>query len=190
MNDFDMRHIIAKCLILFITVIPIAVSDISNYEVYDDANLEAGLTLEDSTNLYAGDDLLPDMPTSNQAEDYEIQLFPVNVANDCSPELENIPPLGKARRGDSCQANGEYMNEVPFILPKTLLDAGTIDTEKYCTAEIFDEFSAPYLVCSSGFSMDMVDHASIYQALVNSEIGEFPLHVEASLCIVPLSSQN
>lgn len=172
-----MLPVIARYLLLFLAFNPITVSDILDDGIFGGAELEAESIMGDSNNLYASSDILSGLsPTDpadgfDQAEDYDFLPASSSAADYCSSDLGDMPIMRKARRGESCQATGDSSNEPPFILPKTLLDAGTMDSEKYCPREIFYEFQ-PYLVCSSGFSRDMVDVGSGYQALLNSEIGQ------------------
>ena len=155
-----------------IALVPITVSDILDYEIFDDTELEGGLITEDSPDLFGSDDLSSEIIPMDQAEDDESPIFAIGAVNDCSPEYGAIPSIGKARRGAFCQGNVDSMNERPFILPSFLLDAGAIDTMKYCPPEMYDEGSL-YLVCSSGYSMDMLEYGVQYQALVNGELGTY-----------------
>lgn len=167
-----MRPIIAPCFVLLTILVPITVSDIFDYEIFDDTELEGGLSMGDSPDLFASDDLSSDIIPMDQAEDDESSIFDIGAANDCSSEYSAIPSIGKARRGALCQENVDYMNEQPFILPSFLLDAGMIETLKYCPVEMYDEGSQ-YLVCSSGFSMDTLSYGVQYQALLNAELGTY-----------------
>lgn len=189
-----MRPVIAQCFVLLATLLPITVSDILDYEIFDDTELEDGLIMGDSPDLFGSDDFSSEIIPMDQAEDDQSPMFAIGAVHDCSSEFGAIPSIGKARREALCQENVDSMNEQPFILPSFLLDGATIDTMKYCPPEMYDEGSM-YLVCSSGFSMDMLDYGVQYQALVNSELGTYLIAMQHVLFIFSgrvwyLSSQN
>lgn len=174
-----MRSVIARYLILLNIFIFIAVSDISDYGIFDDAEPE-GSIMADSSDLYASDALSSGVVSMDPAKDDQNPAFLMSATNDCSSDISDIPLIGKIRRGDVCQGNEGYVNERPFVLPSTLLDAVTIKAENYCPTENFNEGSQ-YLVCSSGFSMDMQNYGLAYQALLNGELGRYLFACAASV---------
>lgn len=166
----------ARYLILLNVFISIASGDILDYGILGEAELEQGSIMEDSSDLFASDDSTSGKIFTDSAEDDDNTQFFISSANHCPSDLGEMPQIGKTRRGDVCHENGDgdhRINEQPFILPLTLLDAVTVKPEKYCPLEKFDEGSQ-YLVCSSGFPMDMLSYGLVYQALLNSELGRYP----------------
>ena len=173
MRSINSRHLILLNIFVFITV-----SDILDYGILDDDVFD-GSIMDYSYDLFASDDASLGMTSIDPSEmifmdisedDGDSGTF-VSIADDCTGNVGELPLIGKTRRGDMCHDNEDHTNEQPFVLPSILLDAATIKMEKYCPVEIFDEGSL-YLVCSSGFSMDILDYGLAYQALLNSELGK------------------
>jgi hypothetical protein len=167
-----MRSVVAQLSYLFAIFIPITVnSSFLEDGIFDDTGLGAGMVMEDSPDVFASDDLISEVSLTDYAEENPISAFSTS-SNDCSPAVGDFQTMGKARRGEVCPENGDYLKERPFVLPSFLLDATTIEPKTYCPAEIF-EGAFPYLVCSSGLEMDLINYGLVYQALLNGQLGRF-----------------
>lgn len=180
-----MRSVIAPYLILLNVFIFMTLGDLFEYGNYGDADLEGGSIVGDSFDLFASDDASELNPMDLSEYDDNTQYF-ISSGIDCTSDLGGVSQFGKVRRGDVCHGNedGDYrMNEQPFILPSTLLDAVTIEPQNYCPSQKFDEGSQ-YLVCSSGFSMDMLSYGVAYQALLNGELGRYLFAFTAPVLVV------
>ena len=159
--------------------------DLFEYGNYGDAELEGGSIMGDSSDLFASDDSSELNPMDLSEYDENTQYF-ISSKIDCTSDLGEIPLIGKTRRGDVCHGNedGDYRtNEQTFILPSTVLDAITVEPENYCPSQNFDEGSQ-YLVCSSGFSMDILSYGLTYQALLNGELGRYLVAYTAPVIVV------
>ena len=155
--------------------------------IFGDVEPGEGSIMEDTSDLFASNDPSSYMISMDPSEDDENTQSLISAQNDCRSDLGEMPQTGKTRRDDLCHDNedADYTrNEQPFILPATLLDAATVQPEKYCPLERFDEGSQ-YLVCSSGFSMDIQSYSLLYQALLNGELGRY-IFAYATLVIVCL----
>jgi hypothetical protein len=144
-----------------------------DYGFLEDIEPEAGWMMEGSSEWFATVDPTSEVIPIDHAEDDGMAALP--ISNDCSSDYGDIQTWRKARRQAMCAAGDDYANELPFILPSFLLDVATIDTANYCPSELFD-LGSQYLVCSTGFSMDMVDYGPGYQALLNAELGRHLLN--------------
>lgn len=151
------------------------VSDMLDYGIFGNTELGDGSTMEDSSDLFASDDLSSGMISMDPSADDENTHFLISSKIDCTSDLGEMPQIGKTRREDVCLDNGDgdlNMNKQPYIFPSIFLDAATVKAEKYCPLEKFDEGSQ-YLVCSSGFSMDIQSYGLLYEALLNGELGRY-----------------
>lgn len=180
-----MRSIFAPFFILLNIFIFITVGDMYDYGIFGDTEL-GGSIMEDSSDIFASDDISSDMISMDPSEGDENTQYLISSQNDCRSDLGEMPQRGKTRREDMCHDNQDAdhtMNEQPFVLPATLLDAATVKPEKYCPLERFNEGSQ-YLVCSSGFSMDILSYGLIYQALLNGELCRYNFACVAPVIVI------
>lgn len=183
-----MRSVVVQVSFFLALFSNIIYSSVIEDGIFDDTDFGAGMAMKDSSDLFASDDPQSEVFPMDYAEDDPLsEVFPMDStednlvptfsisANGCSSKPGDFQTMGKARREDVCAENGDYMNEKPFVLPSFLLDSVTIKRETYCPVEIF-EGAFPYLVCSSGFQMDLIDYGVAYQALLNGQLGRFYSH--------------
>lgn len=179
-----MRSVIARHFVLLNIFIFITVSDFLDYGIFGDAGLGDESIMDDSSDLFSSDSSSSGMVSMDPAEDDAYPEVLTSSTNDCTSRVGEMSPIGKSRRDDVCGAMEDHTDEEPFVFPSTLFDALTINAEDFCPLEKFDEGSQ-YLVCSSGFSYDVLNYGSGYQALLNGELGRYSLLACASSTYYP-----